>query len=112
MIAKKLRITKNAVRCGKCLTMIESKHRHDFQQCMCGDVFVDGGHDYLRMGANPGATWEDLSDFEEVEVEVCDECGEEKYHGMFCPNKEVLPDLVIGQDKIPQTGVFPMHEGA
>lgn len=30
--------------------LLESKHRHDWQQCSCGDVYVDGGNDYSRLG--------------------------------------------------------------
>ena len=29
---------------------IEQNHRHDFVQCMCGSIFTDGGTDYLRRG--------------------------------------------------------------
>jgi hypothetical protein len=50
-------ILRNAVRCKKCDTVLESKHRHDFVQCPCG-VFVDGGRDYLR-GGWPGGEYED-----------------------------------------------------
>ena len=66
MIAKEQRITRNAARCTKCLTEIESRHRHDFQECMCGDVFVDGGKDYIRRGVMPGGSFEDLNEFEDV----------------------------------------------
>ena len=38
----------NAVKCLKCEEIIESKHRHDFVTCGCGNVSVDGGKDYCR----------------------------------------------------------------
>ena len=41
------------VRCKECDNVIESKHRHDFMRCRCGNVFVDGGSDYLRLGFDP-----------------------------------------------------------
>ena len=41
---------KNKVQCKKCLDIIESKHVHDFVQCKCGSIFVDGGLDYQRVG--------------------------------------------------------------
>lgn len=47
------RMTKNAARCKKCGTYLESKHRHDFVACPCGN-FIDGGRDYLRYGGNLG----------------------------------------------------------
>ena len=40
----------NRARCEKCKTVIESKHGHDFQQCKCGAIFVDGGNTYQRAG--------------------------------------------------------------
>jgi len=46
--ATKRKIIKNSVRCLKCDDIIESKYRHDFVTCSCGNISVDGGHDYLR----------------------------------------------------------------
>ena len=46
----KRRIVRNAIRCNNCGDVIESTYVHDFVQCSCGRVFVDGGHDYLRRG--------------------------------------------------------------
>jgi hypothetical protein len=34
--------------CLDCQDIIESKHRHDFVKCKCGNSFLDGGDDYLR----------------------------------------------------------------
>ena len=49
---------RNRVKCKKCEHVIESKHRHDFVECQCGAVFVDGGSDYHRRGW-PGGKMED-----------------------------------------------------
>ena len=39
------------VKCLECETILESKFRHDFQQCNCPQqTFVDGGNDYCRIG--------------------------------------------------------------
>jgi len=54
------RIIRNSVRCGLCGDEIESRHRHDFVQCRCGNVAVDGGHDYLRRVFS-GGPYEDTS---------------------------------------------------
>lgn len=43
-------LKRNAVRCKKCDTVIESKYTHDFKRCPCGSVMVDGGLDYARYG--------------------------------------------------------------
>jgi len=41
------------LRCGRCLDEIYSNSRHDFNSCMCGAWFVDGGFDYSRTGGLP-----------------------------------------------------------
>ncbi len=60
------RIIRNALRCKKCNDVIESHHRHDFVQCQCGAIFVDGGHDYLRSGGSP-EDFESLIEYEAQE---------------------------------------------
>lgn len=52
-------ILRNAVTCNNCGVTIESKHRHDFVRCDCGEAAVDGGSAYLRrVGAG---NWTDDS---------------------------------------------------
>lgn len=46
-------ISRNAARCRKCSTVIESTYLHDFVMCPCGAIFVDGGIAYLRGGGDP-----------------------------------------------------------
>ena len=36
--------------CYECLGLMESKHRHDFVECKCGESFLDGGDEYFRAG--------------------------------------------------------------
>jgi len=43
-------ITVNGVVCPSCGDRIFSRARHDFRRCSCGEVFVDGGFSYLRVG--------------------------------------------------------------
>ena len=38
--------------CLDCEDILESKHRHDFVTCKCGNSFLDGGEDYFRGGGN------------------------------------------------------------
>ncbi len=40
----------NALRCLTCGDTIYSRAHYDFHRCSCGDIFVDGGFDYLRAG--------------------------------------------------------------
>ena len=59
-------IKRNAARCRKCDTIVESKTRHDFVSCKCGAIFVDGGLDYIRAGGNP-EDFESLAEVSNVE---------------------------------------------
>lgn len=50
----------NKAKCKKCGDVIHSKHRHDFVECKCGAIGIDGGNDYIRRLGDP-------DDFEEVD---------------------------------------------
>ena len=41
----------NRCKCKLCGDVIQSRHRHDFVRCKCGEIFTDGGEDYVRRGA-------------------------------------------------------------
>lgn len=58
----------NKIKCKHCGDIIESKNVHDYVQCSCKMVAVDGGHDYLRrtFKTTPEEDYEDLSVCEEV----------------------------------------------
>ena len=59
------KIKRNAVRCKLCGDTIESKHRHDYVTCSCGNAAVDGGFDYLRRAYRDGIeSLEELSEYE------------------------------------------------
>lgn len=60
------RIIRNAARCRKCGDEIESTHRHDFRACSCRAIFVDGGLDYLRSGADNFDNFESLAVYEDA----------------------------------------------
>jgi hypothetical protein len=62
-------LIKNVAKCLKCEEIIESKHRHNFVSCKCGNLFVDGGLEYTRRGFRDGPdTWEELSEFNDEEA--------------------------------------------
>lgn len=61
------KIVTNKIRCKKCGDIIESTYRHDFKDCKCGAVSVDGGKDYLRRCGNR-EDWEDMSVWEEEDI--------------------------------------------
>lgn len=56
------RILRNSAKCLLCGEEIESRHRHDFKTCKCGNLSVDGGREYLRRSFGSGDTgYEDTS---------------------------------------------------
>lgn len=60
------RILSNKIKCNHCGDVIESKTVHDYKECSCGSVAVDGGRDYLRRNfKNSPADYHDLSVFVE-----------------------------------------------
>lgn len=61
------KILRNMARCKVCNTVIESTSVHDFKRCNCGEIFVDGGHEYLRRGAVHPHNFVDLSEVENGE---------------------------------------------
>jgi predicted Abi (CAAX) family protease len=56
-------ILSNQVRCNKCGDEPFSAHVHDFKQCSCGNVAVDGGMEYLRRVGN-------LLDYTDMSIEI------------------------------------------
>lgn len=63
------KIARNRVKCKLCGDVIESKRRHDFVNCKCGECFTDGGTSYIRRGGNP----DDMIDMSEYEEDKEDE---------------------------------------
>ena len=66
-------LTKNSVKCLVCNTILESKHRHDFQQCNCSNkAFVDGGLSCIRIGAMDLSLIENLCEYRTLTQESYD----------------------------------------
>jgi len=61
------KIIKNAIQCNLCGDIIESKSVHDYVECSCGACYVDGGHDYQRIGFKEKGCYTDLSVIEVTE---------------------------------------------
>ena len=60
-------LTKNAIKCLVCNTILESKHRHDFVKCHCpNETACDGGLEYQRTFAMDLDLIEILSEYKEV----------------------------------------------
>jgi hypothetical protein len=55
-------ILRNMARCLLCSEIVESKTRHDFVSCHCGNLSVDGGKDYLKRSVVDSSKVKDLSE--------------------------------------------------
>jgi hypothetical protein len=40
----------NTAQCPTCKDILFSRAHHDFRFCTCGETFVDGGFEYVRIG--------------------------------------------------------------
>lgn len=69
-------IERNSARCMDCGDEIESTHRHDWVQCSCRAIFVDGGREYRRFGWTEGARYESTSIYDVHSVTYDDQLRE------------------------------------
>lgn len=59
-------LTRNAIKCLVCNTVLESKHRHDYVQCQCSnEAAVDGGKEYSRVSGKDFDLIENLCEYKE-----------------------------------------------
>lgn len=66
------KIVRNRARCKICGDILESTSRHDFKQCKCEAMAVDGGHDYISRAWDPkygdkDDVIEEMNEVEELE---------------------------------------------
>lgn len=54
-------ILHNRAKCLACGDILESTSVHDFVTCSCGNLSVDGGHDYLKRSVKDQSKYQDLS---------------------------------------------------
>ena len=54
-------ILHNRAQCLACGDIVESCSTHDFVSCSCGNLSVDGGHDYLKRSVKDMSKYKDLS---------------------------------------------------
>lgn len=68
---------KNIAKCLLCGDIIESKHRHDYVTCKCGNLSVDGGKDYCKRSvAGDQNSYVDMTEvkFLNKENDYCSDC--------------------------------------
>ena len=66
-------LTKNAIKCLVCNTILESKHRHDYVKCHCpNETACDGGLEYQRTLAVDLSLIENLCEYRTLTQEAYD----------------------------------------
>ena len=96
-------ILQNAAVCKNCGDEVWSAHRHDFRQCKCGAIAVDGGVDYIRRVGDLDA-FDDRSIFapasfkEELKAAVADsrDTGRNDYGTALAVIRVLQKNGVIG----------------
>lgn len=58
---------RNRAKCRLCGDIIESFHRHDFVECKCKEISIDGGIDYYKAAAR---NWENFVRIDDSDKEV------------------------------------------
>lgn len=66
-----VKIARNRAKCLVCGDVIESKYRHDYVTCSCGNLSVDGGKDYLKRSYKDDR-WEDKSEMKNALRDLLD----------------------------------------
>jgi len=64
------KLLRSILKCNICGDIIESKHRHDWVQCKCGRVFIDGGISYQRVGFQEMTDFTDISEWEDMDETI------------------------------------------
>ena len=86
-------LTRNAIKCLQCNTVLESKYRHDFQSCSCpNQAFVDGGLSYNRVGAVDFDLVENLCEYKEYTKFEYDSLQQEHKEQQRILNEKGLAD--------------------
>ena len=62
-----MRLVRNRAKCAQCLDVIESLHVHDWRQCACGTISVDGGLTYASRSFTHPYDVIELSEYTEDE---------------------------------------------
>lgn len=108
------KIRLNKIRCNHCGDIIVSEFAHDYNECSCGRVAVDGGKEYLRrVCMDMKNDFTELSEYEDekiVKVETATQCNENmerlleiwesavrKTHTFLCES-----DIVSIKKEVPQ----------
>lgn len=67
---KNRKIIVNKIQCDNCKAIIVSNSVHDYNTCSCGNVSVDGGHQYTSRSWKDGATYTEKTIYSDAPLKV------------------------------------------
>ena len=89
-------LTKNAIKCLVCNTILESKYRHNYVQCSCpNQTFNDGGLDYQRGGGKDLNLIEDLCEYQVMTQEDYDNLIKQTKAKQLAKNEQGVKDGLL-----------------
>lgn len=95
---------RNRAKCKKCEDVIESKFKNDFVKCSCDEIWIDGGQEYYRAGANDYSNFLRIDeDDKEVPVRFIDDPTKEEPPVVMDMNNPMraLDDLIQRYENLP-----------
>jgi len=58
---------RNRAKCRLCNDVLESFHTHDYVQCTCGEIAIDGGQQYMRVLTKH---WDNFLRLDDNDIEI------------------------------------------
>lgn len=105
---------RNRAKCKLCEDIIESKHRHDYVTCKCGQISVDGGNAYHRCRAGEWSNFLRVDDegniivpeIKEKETDVKQlDIEPKQVHAILPPSKQemlhMLAEMIKSYENLP-----------
>ena len=91
-------LTKNAIKCLVCNTILESKYRHNYVQCSCpNQTFTDGGLSYNRVGGKDLSLIDNLCEYRTLTQESYDKEQAEIKANQLAKNGQGAKDGLLVQ---------------
>ena len=89
-------LTKNAIKCLVCNTILESKHRHDFVMCPCpNETSTDGGLSYNRVSGKDLSLIDNLCEYKTLTQELYDKEQAELKAKQLAKNEQGVKDGLL-----------------
>ncbi len=89
-------LTKNAIKCLMCNTILESKYRHNYVKCHCpNETFNDGGLNYQRVGGKDLNLIEDLCEYQVMTQEDYDNLIKQTKAKQLAKNEQGVKDDLL-----------------